>query len=63
VENADVEGLASVPELAVDLCAAVRAAGLDSGFLARLARIGERLDEPMRAPMRAWNASSCCTTP
>jgi precorrin-6B methylase 2 len=57
VENADVEGLVSLPDrLAVDLCAAVRAAGLDGAFLARLARIGERLDEPMRAPMRAWNA-------
>jgi precorrin-6B methylase 2 len=57
VENADVEGLASLPDdLPFELRAAVRAAGLDSGFLGRLARIGERLDEPMRAPMRAWNA-------
>jgi SAM-dependent methyltransferase len=31
-------------------------ASLDAAFLAKLARVGERLDDPMRAPMRTWNA-------
>jgi methylase of polypeptide subunit release factors len=30
--------------------------GLGPGFASRLARVGERLDDALRAPMRAWHA-------
>ena len=57
VELADVDRLVSMHDRALaQLREALSAAGLDARFLARLARVGERLDDPMRAPMRAWNA-------
>jgi precorrin-6B methylase 2 len=57
VENANVEALASLPRSRLfELRETLRIAGLDGPFLGKLARVGERLDEPMRAPMRAWNA-------
>jgi SAM-dependent methyltransferase len=57
VELADVERLLTMPEGAVAaLRAALAAAGLDERFVAKMARVGERLDDPLRAPMRAWHA-------
>jgi len=57
VELADADRLASMDAGALaSLRGALASSGLDARFLARLARIGERLDDPMRAPMRAWNA-------
>jgi SAM-dependent methyltransferase len=57
VEIADVERLLTMPEGAVKaLHDALGAAGLDERFVARLARVGERLDDPLRAPMRTWHA-------
>ena len=57
VELADVDRLVSSDDRALaQLREALPAAGLDARFLARLARVGERLDDPMRAPMRVWNA-------
>lgn len=57
VELADVERLLTMPEgVVVALRDALRAAGLDERFVAKMARVGERLDDPMRAPMRAWHA-------
>jgi methylase of polypeptide subunit release factors len=57
VELADVHHLAILTD--GDIAAlreALAGAGLDERFLARLARVGERLDDPLRAPMRAWHA-------
>jgi SAM-dependent methyltransferase len=34
----------------------LRAVGLDAAFAAKLARVGERLDDALRAPMRIWHA-------
>jgi SAM-dependent methyltransferase len=57
VELADAERLLTMPEAhAVALGATLRAIGLDERFVARIARVGERLDDPLRAPMRAWHA-------
>ncbi|HTB74643.1 MAG TPA: methyltransferase [Polyangiaceae bacterium] len=57
MELADVERLVTIPEGRVArLRASLRAAGLDERFVAKLARVGERLDDPLRAPMRAWHA-------
>ena len=57
VTLADVDRLASMHDRAlVGLREALAASGLDARFLGSLARVGERLDEPMRAPMRSWNA-------
>ncbi len=57
MELVDVEGLAAMPGAVVaGLREALRAAGLDERFVAKLARVGERLDDPLRAPMRAWHA-------
>lgn len=57
VELVDLDALAALPDWPLlALRDALRASGLDDRFLARLARVGERLDDPLRAPMRAWNA-------
>ncbi|HEY5146924.1 MAG TPA: methyltransferase, partial [Polyangiaceae bacterium] len=57
MELADVDRLVSSDDRALaQLREALPAAGLDARFLAKLARVGERLDDPMRAPMRVWNA-------
>ncbi len=57
MELADVERLVTIPEgRVVALRASLRAAGLDERFVAKLARVGERLDDPLRAPMRVWHA-------
>src|SRR5580704_10658323 len=57
VELVDVEGLLAMPEgVLARLREALRAAGLDERFVAKLARVGERLDDPLRAPMRVWHA-------
>ena len=57
VELADVERLFTIPAGPVArLRASLRAAGLDERFVAKIARVGERLDEPLRAPMRSWHA-------
>jgi SAM-dependent methyltransferase len=54
---ADVQRVVSMPESTlVAVRQSLRAAGLDERFVARLSRIGERLDDPLRAPMRAWHA-------
>ena len=54
---ASVERLRTVPAaLLCSLREALRGAGLDERFLARIARVGERLDDPLRAPMRLWHA-------
>lgn len=42
--------------LLTDLRGALRDAGLDPRFLGTIGRIGERLDDPVPAPMRIWNA-------
>ncbi len=53
----DAERVASMPDRTlVAVRESLRAAGLDERFLAKLARVGERLDDPLRAPMRAWHA-------
>lgn len=53
----DVERLLAVPAAALrGLGERLVAIGLAAPFLARLARVGERLDDPWRAPMRIWNA-------
>ena len=39
-----------------DLGLALGKAGLDAGLLRKLARVGERLDDALRAPMRVWHA-------
>jgi len=57
VELADVERLLTIPEgPALALRATLQSAGLDDRFVSRIARVGERLDDPLRAPMRAWYA-------
>jgi SAM-dependent methyltransferase len=57
VSLADVERLRNLPESAVGaLAGALRGAGLDERFLGRIARVGERLDDPLRIPMRVWHA-------
>jgi SAM-dependent methyltransferase len=57
VELADVERLLAIPEARIGaLRGALRAAGLDPRFVAKLARVGEGFDDPYRAPMRAWHA-------
>jgi SAM-dependent methyltransferase len=57
VELADAERLVTMPEsVALALRDALRTAGLDERFLAQMARVGERLDDPMRAPVRIWHA-------
>ena len=57
MELVDVEGLLAMPDRVVaGLREALRAAGLDERFVAKLARVGERLDDPLRAPMRVWHA-------
>jgi SAM-dependent methyltransferase len=38
------------------LGARLRAIGLDAAFAAKLARVGERVDDALRAPMRIWHA-------
>jgi len=51
----DVSRLSSVaPAAWAELGARVRASGLDGRFLARVMRVGERVDDAMRAPMRLW---------
>jgi SAM-dependent methyltransferase len=53
----DVVRLASLPEPALrGLGQRLRVIGLTPAFLAQLARVGDRLDDPLRAPMRVWNA-------
>jgi SAM-dependent methyltransferase len=57
MELPDVGGFSAVPAAVVrDLSARLRAIGLDAPLLGRLARVGERLDDPLRRPMRVWNA-------
>ncbi len=57
MELADLDALGGMPDaVLLALRDRLRAAGLDERFLARVARAGERLDDPLRAPMRAWNA-------
>ncbi|HEY8038282.1 MAG TPA: methyltransferase [Polyangiaceae bacterium] len=57
MELPDVGRLQSIPgERLPELAQRLRAAGLAAPFLARLARVGERLDDALRAPMRLWNA-------
>ena len=57
VELADTERLLRMREGdAVALGEMLRAIGLDEGFVAKVARVGDRLDDPLRAPMRAWHA-------
>ncbi len=57
VKLADGERLLSMPEITlVAIRQRLRAVGLDERFVAKLARVGERLDDPLRAPMRAWHA-------
>jgi precorrin-6B methylase 2 len=57
VDLADTERLLSAPDRAlVAFREALRAAAFDERFLARLARVGERLDDPLRAPIRVWRA-------
>lgn len=53
----DVESLLAVPAASLRaLGERLAATGLAGPFLARLARVGDRLDDPWRAPMRVWNA-------
>jgi hypothetical protein len=57
VELAPVERLRTAPAvLLLSLRDALRGSGLDERFLLRIARVGERLDDPLRAPMRLWHA-------
>jgi SAM-dependent methyltransferase len=57
VELADAECFLTMPEAqVVALGATLRAIGLDERFVAKIARVGERLDDPLRAPMRTWHA-------
>jgi SAM-dependent methyltransferase len=57
VELADVDRLLAMADGHVAaLRDAIRNAGLDERFLAKIARVGERLDDPLRGPMRAWHA-------
>ncbi len=54
---ADVERLLWVPaSVARALGERLRGVGLGPAFAARLARVGERLDDALRAPMRTWHA-------
>jgi SAM-dependent methyltransferase len=57
VELPDIGRLRSVGPLALRaLGERLRATGLDPRFAARLARVGERVDDALRAPMRTWHA-------
>jgi SAM-dependent methyltransferase len=57
VELPDVGRLTSMPVSALrGLGERLRAIGLGPAFLQRLARVGERLDDALRAPMRVWSA-------
>jgi SAM-dependent methyltransferase len=57
VELPDVGRLLAIDERAVQsLAERLRAAGLGPAFAAKLARVGERLDDALRAPMRTWHA-------
>ena len=47
--------LAMPPEQLRALGTRLRAVGLDRPFLGKLARVGERLDDPLRAPLRVWH--------
>ena len=54
---ADVDRLLTVPDDRLRaLGLRLRAIGIGPAFLARLARVGDRLDDALRAPMRVWNA-------
>jgi SAM-dependent methyltransferase len=53
----DVGRLLTIPEPVLRrLGQRLRAIGLAPPFLRRLARVGERVDDALRAPMRVWNA-------
>jgi SAM-dependent methyltransferase len=53
----DVDRLLAIPDSAVRRFGQrLRANGLDVPFMARLARVGDRLDDALRTPMRIWNA-------
>jgi SAM-dependent methyltransferase len=52
----DVDRLFAIAPSLRDLGVRLAALGLAPPFLARLARVGDRLDDALRAPMRIWNA-------
>ena len=57
VELPDVGRLLAMPAARIRaLGERLRAVGLGPAFAGRLARAGERLDDALRAPMRAWHA-------
>ena len=57
VELPDLHRVQAIPDGTLrGLATKLRAVELTPAFLARLARVGERLDDPLRAPMRMWNA-------
>jgi len=57
VELPDIARLMSMPGASLRaLGERLRAVGLGPPLLGRLARVGERLDDALRAPMRVWSA-------
>jgi SAM-dependent methyltransferase len=57
VDLPDVERLLTIPAASLRAFGQrLRAMGLEPAFLKRLARVGDRLDDALRAPMRIWNA-------
>ncbi|HEY6461953.1 MAG TPA: methyltransferase, partial [Polyangiaceae bacterium] len=57
MELPDVGRLLAIDERAVRLLGEhLRTAGLGPAFAAKLARVGERLDDALRVPMRTWHA-------
>ena len=56
MELPDVDRLLTLPQAVLrGLGLRLRAIGLAPPFLAQLARVGDRLDDALRAPMRIWN--------
>lgn len=57
VDLTDVDRLGAIPDSVLrGLGLRLRAIGLTPRFLAQLGRVGDRLDDALRAPMRIWNA-------
>jgi SAM-dependent methyltransferase len=53
----DIDRLLTIPDVVLrGLGLRLQAIGLTPAFLGRLARVGDRLDDPLRAPMRVWNS-------